>query len=505
MKKGQIRKRFITAIVMLGVLLVLIWTFFYILTKSVIDRRIAEQTSSASEAILYGIEEELLVLENSALELANSVEIAKMLKEDDIYSFYKTGAFLSEVDSRISGYMQGTDNVVVYVDEGRYFRLRGTIDNTALKRAYMLVDDEKGGVISTSAGNESYIGTYEPVKEGQDTVGYVALFMEESKIERMLRTYNQSDDIGVILHSRDRILCADKPNPDKSLEEIRDEAAIIYEKDVGLSGFELLVYSYGKGIADVSSYFRIALPITILILFATIGLFAWHVKNNMVEPIELMRERTEKYLLKKQISAHFTVNTLNVIRALIYKGDKEVASDTCDELAGLLRYANAGDDMILLSDEIYTLEQYVQIMCTRYPGMIESDMDMDDFCEEVYVPRMLLQPIVENAITHGLSGNKGRICLSVDIQGDDLFIRISDDGKGMDEDMLSRLKRTIADADNLEIKEPRELKHISLQNIERRIRTECGEAYGIDIMSKSDEGTTVTVHLPVKNSRSDVD
>ena len=67
----------------------------------------------------------------------------------------------------------------------------------------------------------------------------------------------------------------------------------------------------------------------------------------------------------------------------------------------------------------------------------------------------------------------------------------------MDADKLEDLKENIADADNLEINEPRELRHISLQNIERRIKTECGEKYGLDIGSKPGEGTEVTVHLPV--------
>ena len=503
MKKGQIRKNFIMAIGALGIILVLIWVFFYDLTRSVIDRNQAEQTRSSSEAILYGIEEELLMMENCALELSGNEDIIHMLKDRDTYSFYRTGAGLSEEKSSISGYMQGCENVVVFDENGRFFRLRGSVDNTALNRAFLLINGKTGGVINISTGDQNYIGTYEAVKEEQKTLGYTVLLSDEVKIERMLKTYNQSEDIGVILYSGDRILCSDKHLDHASLDRIRDEAAVVYEKEVGLSGFGLLLYSYGTGLAGVASYFRIALPVTILILVFTIVFFAWYVKNKMVEPIELIRERTEKYLLKKQINAHFTVNTLNVIRALVYKGDKAEASDTCDELARLLRYANAGEDMILLSEEFYTLEQYLKIMCTRYKGMIDIDMDEDDFFEEILVPRMLLQPIVENAVTHGLAGSKGKISISAQITGEDLFIKISDNGKGMSKERLSEVKRTILDADNIEIKEPKELRHISLQNIERRIKTECGNKYGIDIESEPGEGTEVTVHLPLAKRESE--
>ena len=73
----------------------------------------------------------------------------------------------------------------------------------------------------------------------------------------------------------------------------------------------------------------------------------------------------------------------------------------------------------------------------------------------------------------------------------------------MSKEKLSEVKKTIIDADNIEINEPRELRHISLQNIERRIKTECGDKYGIDIASEPGEGTEVTVHLPMIKKESE--
>ena len=139
--------------------------------------------------------------------------------------------------------------------------------------------------------------------------------------------------------------------------------------------------------------------------------------------------------------------------------------------------------------------------------MIDIDIDEEDFFEEILVPRMLLQPIVENAISHGLAGSKGKISVSAQVTGEDLFIKITDNGKGMSKEKLSEVKKTIIDADNIEINEPKELRHISLQNIERRIKTECGDKYGIDIASEPGEGTEVTVHLPMikKESKTSIE
>ena len=106
-------------------------------------------------------------------------------------------------------------------------------------------------------------------------------------------------------------------------------------------------------------------------------------------------------------------------------------------------------------------------------------------------------------ISHGLAGSKGKISISAQVTGEDLFIKISDNGKGMSEEKLKEVKKTITDADSLEINEPKELRHISLQNIERRIKTECGDKYGIDIGSELGRGTEVTVHLPVVEKESE--
>jgi len=94
-------------------------------------------------------------------------------------------------------------------------------------------------------------------------------------------------------------------------------------------------------------------------------------------------------------------------------GEKEPAAHICDELSTLLRYANAGDEYISLLEEFYVLRQYVGIMQARFPGKIEEE----DYFDEVYVPRMLLQPLVENAIQHGLNG-AGKVRVSAEKKGE---------------------------------------------------------------------------------------
>jgi sensor histidine kinase YesM len=212
-----------------------------------------------------------------------------------------------------------------------------------------------------------------------------------------------------------------------------------------------------------------------------------------IKEADLEKERTLVSLLKKQISAHFTVNTLNVVRALINKGEKATAARICDELSTLLRYANAGDEYISLLEEFYVLEQYIGIMQARYPGRIEADFEEDDAFADIVIPRMLIQPIIENAVVHGLSGKSGKVKISADA-GTDLTITVSDDGIGMNEATLQALRAGIESDEGVESPE---LKHMALKNIERRIKMVCGSEYGLKIESKRDEGTRVMVRLPL--------
>ena len=218
-----------------------------------------------------------------------------------------------------------------------------------------------------------------------------------------------------------------------------------------------------------------------------------HINDWIAEEKE--RERIENNLLKKQIDAHFTVNTLNALRALINKDDKKSASDMCEELSALLRYAGSGETYISLFEEFFVLSQYVSIMKTRNPGRLDADLEYDDSYEEIRIPRMIIQPIVENAIVHGIGSGKGTVRVYAET-GDDLRIMVEDDGKGMSEEALDALRAKIAGPKDVL---GEELKHIALANVQKRIDILYGKGYGLDITSKEGSGTCVTVRLPLMN------
>ncbi|MCR5675791.1 MAG: histidine kinase [Lachnospiraceae bacterium] len=493
MKISGILKRFLWAMFGLSVCLVLLWVTFYFLTLDVIRRNLKLQAETASEAIIAGVEGNLLSLEDAAYDLGHDSGVIRMALAGDAVSFYRAGGELMRENGALRSGFRDIDNVIVFRSEDQFYRLKGTVSNTTLRRLFYMIENQESRIITVTSNDRTYIGLCGEIIDGGKTVGHVALLQEQARIERLLGTYNDLDYLGVALLSGDRVLSSNKEIRTVEVERIREQAVFVREREIGISGYRLLVWCEDSIAAWLSGYFRLAMPVTVAVLVLIMLFFIRYLRRHMVEPIELEKERTLLTLLKKQIGAHFTVNSLNVIRALINKGEKEEAAHICDELSVLLRYANAGDEYITLLREFFVLEQYVGIMQIRYPDRIEAQIEVDDAFAEIQIPRMLIQPLVENAIVHGLSDGSGIIRLWADIEEQAVIVHVSDNGRGMDSEKLERLREMIRCADTAE---NGELQHVALQNIERRIRLVCGPAYGLSISSAPGEGTEVSVRLP---------
>ncbi|MBR4725221.1 MAG: histidine kinase [Lachnospiraceae bacterium] len=548
--KGLIR-RFLLIMGLFSISLVMLWIGFYSLTASITRSNMKQQVETWSESVISEVEEELLILEDAAYELKHNESIIRMTAIDDEMQFYESGGRLSADDALITRNLKNTDNAIVFNGNGVFYRLKGMVSNTLLNRAYFLMKNGTDPVITLMSNGSAYIGSYEAVMQDNAVTGYVLILTEQSRIERLLSEYNELDYINTALYSKDRLLCSNRQFSEEEIAERLEDAIISKEFDIGLSGFRMLVFCDDTLAKPVTGYFRIILPFTVVILVVVMIFFAGYLRKHMIEPInsvianslenrdaplpstgevyfdglvdhvndmlvriedrekalyesemklkeaDLEKERTLVSLLKKQINAHFTVNTLNVVRALIYKGEKEQAARICDELSTLLRYANAGDEYISLLEEFYVLEQYLGIMKVRYPGTIEEDIDEDDSFADIYIPRMLLQPIVENAIVHGLGGRKGMIRIGAHIDGEEAVISIEDDGKGMDASEVAELTDEINSSDS-DVSSSQIIQHIALKNIQKRIKMVCGESYGMIISSEPGRGTRVDVHLPAR-------
>ena len=546
MKERGLVRRFMILIAALSVSLVLLWVGFYFITERITQRNMRLQAETASQALVLAVEDELLRLEDISYSLSHDDRVILTAAQNDTSSFYDIAGKLANGLPISISETDNIDDIIIFNENGDFYRLKGRISNTTLKRVSYLIDSGSDRTFTVSYNNGSYIGTYSRIGDSKEHSGYIVLLMEENGFKRLLGMVNDIDYLNAALMAGDRLLCSNKELTDADLQDLSD-AVFVREKTIGLSSFRLIVYCM-EGISEgLALYFRIALPITILILIAVVLFFSRYLRKHMLEPIntvindtrnvtskplahtgeeyfdglvdhvnemlvrieekehalyeseararkaDLEKERTLISLLKKQISAHFTVNTLNVVRALVNKGEKEEAARICDELSTLLRYANAAEEHISLMDEFYVLEQYVGIMKARYPGRIEADFEMDDAFDEIFIPRMLIQPIIENAIVHGFQGRPGKVSVSAEIGENEIAIAVEDNGVGMSKDALEKLRESIREDEN---RERSGLNHVALSNIEHRIKMVCGSEYGLEIESEQGRGTKVTVRLP---------
>ncbi|CAK4858136.1 unnamed protein product [Aphanomyces euteiches] len=220
--------------------------------------------------------------------------------------------------------------------------------------------------------------------------------------------------------------------------------------------------------------------------------------NSRMYQIELERKNAQYHYLKSQINPHFLYNTLETIKGLaVMRGVHEIR-DIAKALGQMFRYAVKGNDEIPLFKEMDIVDNYLQIQQYRFQDKIVAELRMDKNTMSYSVPKMILQPIVENAIYHGLEPKlgKGRLIVGSNIINQVLFLTVEDDGVGMPKDKLAALLHSLAVMDPPDSDADQ---GVGLVNVHRRIQLKYGARYGLEVRSMEGVGTTMTITLPVGN------
>lgn len=194
----------------------------------------------------------------------------------------------------------------------------------------------------------------------------------------------------------------------------------------------------------------------------------------------------ELQTLYSQVNPHFLYNTLDTIVWLAELGDKERVVATCQSLARYLRLSlHGGSNRTTVREELDLVRQYLLILKERYGDRLTFTVSADESVLDLVIPGILLQPIVENAIQHGirLLPNGGRVDVTATSEGDSLLLSVHDDGPGFDPAVPVHRSETDL------------LRGVGLQNVSERIRLSYGDAGGLAIRSTPGEGTTVELRL----------
>ena len=206
------------------------------------------------------------------------------------------------------------------------------------------------------------------------------------------------------------------------------------------------------------------------------------------------KRKSEFDTLQSQINPHFLYNTLDIIVWMIENEQKSEAVKVVTALARFFRISlSRGKSIIRVSDELEHVRNYLMIQHMRFKNKFTYQIQADDDVLEMASLKLMLQPLVENAIYHGMEfmDGDGEILIRASKKGDELLFSIEDNGLGMCPEQVERL---LTDTSHVP---SRRGSGIGVRNVNERIRLYFGEDYGLEIDSEPDEGTRIYIHLPV--------
>ncbi|MBU5351693.1 cache domain-containing sensor histidine kinase [Paenibacillus silvae] len=220
-----------------------------------------------------------------------------------------------------------------------------------------------------------------------------------------------------------------------------------------------------------------------------------HELKRMVERMqqeEVEKAAAEMRALHDQINPHFLYNTLGSVKWIASMQHADKIVDMTDALISMLRYATRSDgSLVRIREELNHIMHYVTIQNVRYYGSIQMRYEIEESLLDYVMPKMILQPIVENAFFHGLAEveEDGVITIRIQPQGSEICIEVGDNGTGMDADTI----RSLMEDRN----EPGSGgRGIGLYNVQRRIQLHFGSPYGVEVHSEIGKGTTFKILLP---------
>lgn len=225
--------------------------------------------------------------------------------------------------------------------------------------------------------------------------------------------------------------------------------------------------------------------------------------NTMIDKInELLAQVTKEQvrlrkaefeLLQMQINPHFLYNTLDTIIWLAEAGKQKEVVDMVGSLSEFFRTSlNQGKDIIPIREELQHVKSYLKIQQVRYQDILEYEIHMLEELEKYLIPKITIQPIVENALYHGIKNKRGlgHILINGRKEKDHFVIQIEDNGIGISEERLAQVR------DKIQYRSPAGNDIYGLYNVNERIHLNFGEKFGISIESDYGEGTVVSILLP---------
>ncbi|WMJ84831.1 cache domain-containing sensor histidine kinase [Oscillospiraceae bacterium LTW-04] len=405
---------------------------------------------------------------------------------------------------------------------------------------------------SSQNGNQERLRSALAIKSDDNILGYVVMSMRNQNFERLLNgKYGQTGNIAILNSLWQPIYCSNSVLSDQLLPLLRTQILrglplsdssndYIYQvRQNDRSGLFILIQQLKPLVGKtLNSLFLIAGVMMIFSIFMCIA-FAAHMSDQFFQPVKALNDamsevengnldvriendRTDELgqlagrfnhmvkrlkrhlaeslgrqkqlndarirMMQAQLNPHFLYNTLDTIKWMgKINAIPEIATIATD-LADVLRQSISSKEFVTLREELNLLERYVEIQKIRFRDKFEYEVAIDDALKDICLPKLLLQPLVENAIIHGFEDcSGGHILLEAQRVVSDLVITVSDDGCGMSEESIERFLSREAPTKS----------HLGLYNIDAILRMNYGEDRGLKIVQANTQGTSIRMTIPI--------
>lgn len=220
-------------------------------------------------------------------------------------------------------------------------------------------------------------------------------------------------------------------------------------------------------------------------------------KRNLAESIHQQQELGDAQIrmMQAQLNPHFLYNTLDTLKWMGKIHRVPEVSTISADLADILRRSISADEFVCLEDELRLLERYVEIQKIRFAGKFDYHTEIDDALLDVRMPKLMLQPLVENAIIHGFEdGIPGEIVVTAHRAGKEMVLTVQDTGRGMDAESQRRFRERDAGTSG----------HLGLYNVDAILRLHYGEDHGLTFLPPpGGRGTCIRITLPITRQGGD--
>lgn len=557
-RKRGIRERLLSITLFLGVSVLAVWLVFYVQSSGNIRRMNERYLDQISGQIIDRLETELFEMESVAYSLSANETVVDFITEENTLLFHSKSAIVDGLLNTLTGTGDFSNILVLYNQEGYYANFMGNLGQTTLDMLFANFHRTNlPRYTAVKLEGVPYISYGGAIMENGAQVGTIVLLAEEERLLGLFDEYVTPEGIDISLAESGVVVSSsNRERVGMTSGELIEASALYRSEPMGFAPFEIFVSVENDYFANETRDYAIAAVVTVILIIAFLlvylaatnryflrpmvgvirdvehlgldaderrGLSETGVADfdGLVRQVNLMLarldERSKALLksqsrlqsaeierqaalivsLKKQIDAHFVVNILNIIKTLSEQGETEKAALVSDGLSHLLRYANAEDEFISGMAEQLVLEKYVTMMEIRYRDRFTAEFDWSDRLMHANFPRMLVQPLIENAIVHGFADKKddGRLLVRGQVEGDVVEISVADNGCGIDAHELQRMQAEISGGshDGWNVGG---VEHIALLNIARRLSSYYGGKGSLQIESEAGEGTTVTMRFP---------